>query len=381
MARRSRRSRRSKYDWPDDEKLQALLDAHGTAETARRLGCPPSSLSNRIRQRGLRGSKGRRKPDAAEPSGVAIPEPGGESAREPLDASLGERDGRNGSDTAGADIRFDALPSWIQWAHGRESASAKRRVSRHLRRAPSLLLRPLGFHRRVPSTIWGALAVVGLAAVAGLVAFVMVSDDPKTYERESSYAIRPSETVSDVALPDVTGTLAQPDSAVTVSIVDMLGSARVRSYAARYAGLPPSSVAEGGAPYVWSASRRPGSAIVDIRLSGPDDSNLLAMHAAASREADRLVESVFPLFRLGSLSAPTTRKEVDPKVAQTVGLALLLGALLGSALFLLERRLTSSLRARTPALGRDGGPTATPRSDGRGGLSRVPAARGETSEL
>jgi hypothetical protein len=56
---------RTKYDWPDDQKLQALLDEHGTVETARQVGCPPSSLSRRIRRRGLRGSSKRLKLDAA----------------------------------------------------------------------------------------------------------------------------------------------------------------------------------------------------------------------------------------------------------------------------------------------------------------------------
>ena len=62
-------ARNTKYDWPDDEKLQALLDEHGTVETARQVGCPPRSLSNRIRRRGLRDPKQRREPDAANGNG------------------------------------------------------------------------------------------------------------------------------------------------------------------------------------------------------------------------------------------------------------------------------------------------------------------------
>ncbi len=64
------RNPKSKYDWPDDQKLQALLDEHGTVETARQVGCPPSSLTRRIRKRGLRGPKQRRKPDAANRNGT-----------------------------------------------------------------------------------------------------------------------------------------------------------------------------------------------------------------------------------------------------------------------------------------------------------------------
>jgi hypothetical protein len=64
-------ARATRYDWPDDQTLQALLDEQGTVETARQIGCPPSSLSNRIRRRGLRGPKPRPKADVATANGKA----------------------------------------------------------------------------------------------------------------------------------------------------------------------------------------------------------------------------------------------------------------------------------------------------------------------
>jgi transposase-like protein len=408
-------ARRTKYNWPDDEKLQALLDEHGTTETARQLGCPPSSLSNRIRQRGLAGSKGRR--NGGNPSG--------ESVGERVSAAVDERSSRNGSETASGDTLSDEenrMPTPIQRAPkdvrdagqriseksengaavepipqkseggaaverlprvppaalkiGTESSSSRRRVSARLLRAPSLLwrgpalllrvpallLRVPALLRRVPSLIWRALAIVGLASLAGIVAFVGVRGDPKTYQRESSFAIRPSQTVPAASLSDVTGTLAQPDSAVTVSIVDMLGSARLRTTAAQAAGIPSNSVGESGTPYVLTASRRAGSTVIDVRITGPDDKKLLAMQNAASAEAPSLVESVFPLFRLESLSAPAPAVEVGPKIARTVGLAVLLGVLLGITLLLLERKLRSSLGPGTLDRAHDGRPMDTRRS-------------------
>src|SRR4051794_3270359 len=68
-------ARTTKYDWPDDQKLQALLDEHGTLATAHQLGCPPSSLSNRIRRRGLRTPPESRDPDAPNGNGQADPPP------------------------------------------------------------------------------------------------------------------------------------------------------------------------------------------------------------------------------------------------------------------------------------------------------------------
>ena len=145
--------------------------------------------------------------------------------------------------------------------------------------------------RRFSPAVSRALAVLVLAALAGLAALVVLSRQATTYERESSFAIRPSSTVPPASLSDVTGTLSQPDSAVTESIVDILGSARLQDTSARGAGISPDAVATTGAEYSWLASRRPGSTIVDLRITGPDPATLAAMQAAAGRNAASLVES------------------------------------------------------------------------------------------
>ncbi len=212
--------------------------------------------------------------------------------------------------------------------------------------------------RRMPPPIWRALAIVVLAALAGLAAFVSLRDDPKIYERESSFVIRPSETVPPDQMADAVGALAPPvGGGATPTIVEVLGSARLREPTAVAAGLPPESVGETGAKYSWTASQRPGSAIVDIRLTGPSDAKLSAMQAAIPEEAASLVAGSFGLFRLESLDASTSAKQVGPKTAQTVALAVLLGALVGASLVLLERRLRSSLRTRPVNPGNHDRPT------------------------
>jgi hypothetical protein len=359
--------RNRKYDWPDDQTLQALLDEHGTLETARQVGCPPSSLSNRIRRRGLQGSTQRPKPDAVEsngkepansnghadaasPNGKRRKEPGRErrdapSRRHESFAYLDSPDYSNQVKPANRGA-FDA-------GHGPGDA-AFAQLALNAKRARTLL-------RRVPGPIWRVLAVVGLAAVAGIAAFISVSNDPKTYERDASFAVRPSPTVPPAAVNDVLGTLAQPDSAITETIVNIFGSPRLRTFAARSAGIAPSSVGGSGAEYAWSATRRTGSTIIDMRLTGPDDDTLRAMQTAAGPEAARLVEQSYPPYRLETLSAPSPPTQVGPKITRTVGLALLLGALLGIILVLVERRLRSSLAQRE-------------------GPSRAPPARGESWE-
>jgi capsular polysaccharide biosynthesis protein len=461
-------ARNPKYDWPDDKELQALLEKHGTAETARYIGCPPSSLSSRIRQRGLRGSEqplpsdtanGSGKPDAASRNGkpdvanpngkpdpnekpdeaeprkqsVREPKPSDEPAGERIDSGSDEPVGRKGSepdsgDTADEQSRsqiWKLLSAWPRKEPVREpgpdvrpnrTASEPKRTERreekppnqtrepvekppnqtrepveHLgsidyvvrekptepaadadtpsaqgaarseRRRPHILRRVRGELRRMPAPLWRVLAVLALTGVAGLAAFISVRNDPKTYERETSFAVRPSSDVPPAAVNDVLGTLAQPDSAITETIVNMLGSPRLRDFAAQSAGVPATSVGGSGAEYVWSATRRTGSTIIDVRLTGPDDDKLLAMQSAAAPEAARLVEESYSPYRLETLSAPSPPVQVGPKIARTVGLALLLGALVGITLVLVERRLRTSLAARE-------------------GPARAPAERGEPWE-
>ena len=359
--------RNPKYDWPDDRTLQALLDEYGTLETARQVGCPPSSLSNRIRRRGLQGST-RPKPDAVESNGKQ--EPANSNGHAEAANSNGKRSedpGRERRDApsrrresfaylGSADYSNQVKPAnrgAVDAGHGRGDV-AFAHLEVHAKRARTLL-------RRVPGPIWRVLAVVGLAAVAGIAAFISVSNDPKTYEREASFAVRPSPTVPPAAVNDVLGTLAQPDSAITETIVNIFGSPRLRTFAARSAGIPPSSVGGSGAEYAWTATRRTGSTIIDMRLTGPDDDTLRAMQTAAGPEAARLVEQSYPPYRLETLSAPSPPTQVGPKITRTVGLAVLLGALLGIILVLVERRLRSSLAQRE-------------------GPSRAPPARGESWE-
>jgi hypothetical protein len=210
--------------------------------------------------------------------------------------------------------------------------------------------------RQISPGMRRVLALVALAALAGLAALVVVSSESTTYERESSFAIRPNDTVPPASLPDVFGTLSDPDNAVTETIVDIIGSARLRNSAARAAGVPPDSVAASGADYSWLATRRPGSTVVDLKITGPDRTKVNEMQTAAAANAASLVESNYSVYRLESLNAPTSADRVGSKTAQTVFLAVLLGALLGIGLLFAESKLRSSLGAQTLDHGRDGRP-------------------------
>jgi hypothetical protein len=241
----------------------------------------------------------------------------------------------------------------------REQRSDRRKVrARAGGDARKVGARFLSLFRQISPPMRRALAVLALAALAGLAALVVVSSGSTTYERESSFAIRPSDTVAPTAVPDVVGTLSDPNNAVTETIVDILGSPRLRNSAARAAGVSPDSVAASGGEYSWLATRRPGSTIVDLKITGPDRTKVNEMQTAAAANAASLVQANYSVYRLESLNAPGSADQVGSKTGQTVGLAVLLGALLGIGLLFAERKLRSSLGVRTLDRGSDGRPPA-----------------------
>jgi hypothetical protein len=243
-------------------------------------------------------------------------------------------------------------------ASNRDRGDRRKRKADNAGKGQKIGARSSALIRRMSPNMWRVLGVVALAGLAGLTALIALSTEPTKYERESSFAIRPSDTVPPDAVQDVVATLSQSDSAVTESIVDMIGSARLRGAAAGAAGLSPDSVAVSGAEYSWLASRRPGSTIVDLRITGPNAAKVDAMQAAAARGAATLVQANYSVYGLVPLSAPTSADRVGTKTTQTVFLAVLLGALLGIGLVFAERKLRSSPAARTLDRGSDGRPPA-----------------------
>jgi hypothetical protein len=242
-------------------------------------------------------------------------------------------------------------PRKSPWAAMNDRAKARANRSKR----PKIGSKSSSLYKRLSPGTRRALAVVALAALAGLAALIVVSSQSTKYERESSFAIRPSDTVPPGSLSDVTGTLSQSDSAVTESIVDILGSSRLQDTSARDAGVSPDAVATSGAQYSWLATRRPGSTIVDLRITGPDPSTVAAMQAAAARNATSLVEANYSLYSLESLNGTTSVDQVGPKTAQTVFLAVLLGALVGLGLLFAEGRLRSYLAGQPPRPGNSNG--------------------------
>jgi hypothetical protein len=275
-------------------------------------------------------------------------------------ASRGDRKAASGGDrkaASGRDRKAASGGDRGDRQKGGERPDDRRKVgaraSRDLRKVAA---RSFSSLRRIPPAMRRFLAVVALAALAGLAALIVVSSESTTYERESSFAIRPSDTVAPAAVPDVVGTLSDPDNAVTESIVDILGSERLQDSAARAAGVSPDSVAASGADYSWLTTRRPGSTIVDLKITGPDRTKVNQMQTAAAANAASLVEANYSVYRLESLNAPGSADQVGSKAGQTVGLAVLLGALLGIGLLFAESKLRSSLGERTLDHGRDGRP-------------------------
>lgn len=175
-----------------------------------------------------------------------------------------------------------------------------------------------------------------LVALAGLVAagaaWLVVRGQPEVYERTLTFVLLPGTTLNDAQIPDAVRGLSQQDAQLVNTIGAAIGSDRFLSDALRRADVVDP------AAYGARSSRRPGSDIVELRLRGPDP-ELLAEVAERHRSlATRWVGNVYRAYRLEFLQEDASTGPVEPRVAETVALALLLGLFLGGAAVFVESK-------------------------------------------
>jgi hypothetical protein len=171
---------------------------------------------------------------------------------------------------------------------------------------------------------WRAWLIVPLAVLAGGAAWLSRHDDPKVYEQKSSYVIRPTSRIAPDAADNVAGTLAQPDSAIVQTVLGILGSQHLPQ------ATGPALVSSAQSPTRWTASVRPGSNIVDVRMSGHDPAVISSTTGLYSQAAIAAVNRSYTIYQLESLGADGPPVQTGPKVWLTVALAMILAVLLGS---------------------------------------------------
>jgi hypothetical protein len=177
--------------------------------------------------------------------------------------------------------------------------------------------------------IRGVLVALAAVVAAGA-AWLVVREQPKVYERTLTFVLLPGPTLNDSQIPDAVRGLSQQDAQLVNTIGAAIGSDRFLSEALRRAD------ATEPAAYSARSSRRPGSDIVELRLRGPDPGVLAAVAEQHLSLATRWVGSVYRAYRLEFLQEDASIGAVEPRLAETVGLALLLGLFVGGAAVFVE---------------------------------------------
>jgi hypothetical protein len=194
--------------------------------------------------------------------------------------------------------------------------------------------------------------VAALAALAVLGASLALGRGAERHERTIHFVLRPDSSLSSRNLP---GALEQLKSqgALVQTVLGVLSSNEMlrRAGAAARVTLAPS--------YTIKSSARPGSALIDSTVGGPDPAVVARLGAGFARVASDYVAASYSAYALDQLGSDPGGGGPRLHPAQVVLLALLLGGALGVGLVLAEPRLESRLR---PTATR-GGPADTPRSN------------------
>jgi len=175
---------------------------------------------------------------------------------------------------------------------------------------------------------------VGLVLLAGVLAgaaaWLVVRDQPPEYERTLTFVLRPSANLTDAQIPDAVRGLSQQDAQLVNTIGGAIGTQRFLERALLQAGV------ERGERFSARSTVRPGSDIVEIHLLGPDPEPLVTVGDRYSALARFWVGDVYRAYTLDFLEVDASEGPVAPRVGQMIGLATMLGLLLGAGVVFAE---------------------------------------------
>ena len=142
----------------------------------------------------------------------------------------------------------------------------------------------MDFGKHLARRWWVVAALAGLAVLGAAFALGGRTDND---ERTVQFVLRPNASVSNDDLPGTLEAL-ESDGPLVQSVIGVLGSEAMLDRAISNAGLPP----EGD--YTIEAVGRPGSALIDSTISGPDPEVLDGLAAAYARAATTTSRPAIP---------------------------------------------------------------------------------------
>jgi hypothetical protein len=212
---------------------------------------------------------------------------------------------------------------------------------------------------------WVVAAVAALALLGAGLALAGRSD---RHERTIHLVLRPDSSVSSRFLPGALEVL-KSDGALVQTVIGVLSSDEMVRRAAATARV---KLAPG---YTIKSSTRPGSALIDSTIGGPDAAVVDRLGVGFVEVASDYVAASYSAYALDRLGTDPGGTDTRLHPAQVVVLALLVGAALGVGVVLVELRLESRPRpmAEPPAAT---GPPSTARESAQE-AEREPIARWE----
>jgi hypothetical protein len=181
---------------------------------------------------------------------------------------------------------------------------------------------------------WVVAAAVGLALLGAALTLDGRSD---RHQRTIHLVLRPDSSVSSRYLPGALEVL-KSDGALVQTVLGALSSDEMVRRAAAAAGV---RVKPG---YTIKSSARPGSALIDSTVAGPDATVVERLGAGFARAAADYVATSYSAYALDPLGIDPGGQDARLRPAQVVVLAVLLGGALGVGVVLLELRLESRPR-------------------------------------
>jgi hypothetical protein len=181
---------------------------------------------------------------------------------------------------------------------------------------------------------WVVAAAVALALLGASLTLDSSSD---RHERTVHLVLRPDSSVSSSNLPGALEVLKSDGSLVQTVLGALSGDEMVRrAAAAAHVRLAPG--------YAITSSARPGSALIDSTVAGPDAAVVDRLAAGFARVAADYVATSYSAYALEPLGMDPGGQDTRLSPTQVVVLAVLLGGALGVGVVFLELRLDSRPR-------------------------------------
>lgn len=182
---------------------------------------------------------------------------------------------------------------------------------------------------------WWVVVAVAAFAVAG--AALSLASRTDEHDATLHFVLRPDASVPNSELPNALDVL-KSDGALVQTVRGVIGSQEMLRQAAADSHVALTS------QYTVASTVRPGSALLDSTLSGPDAATVDRLAQGLSRAAPDYVAANYPAYDLDRLGTEVNERAGGVGPAQLLILAALLGAALGVGLVAAEARLEPSLR-------------------------------------